>query len=112
MKPLEEIMEYRGLDVRSLAPDGGSGVISINGVRCSVVFSWGGGWDHVSIVPFNKKTPSWEDMCKLKKIFFKDDEAVMQIHPKKEDYVNVVKNCLHLWRPIDKELPLPPRLYV
>ena len=113
MKPLEEIMKYNKLDVKSLGADGGNGLITVNGVRCTVVFSWGGGWEHVSIAPFDRrKVPTWDDMCKLKKIFFDDDEAVMQIHPRKEDYVNRKRNCLHLWKPTEQEIPLPPKIYV
>ena len=112
MRPIEEILKYRTLDAEQLGPEGGAGMITINGIRCSVVFSWGGGWEHVSITPFNGTVPSWDDMCKLKRIFFDDDEAVMQIHPKKSEYVNIMKNCLHLWRPTDQEIPTPPTLFV
>lgn len=113
MRPIEEILACRTLDVEQMSADGGRGKITVSGMRCSVVFSWGGGWEHVSISPFNHRmTPTWDDMCRLKRIFFEDDEAVIQIHPRKQDYVNVMKNCLHLWRPTDQELPLPPLIYV
>ena len=79
MKNIEELMKNSNIDIKSLGPDGGNGTVSVNGIKCSLVFSWGGGWDHVSIAPFNHKiTPSWEDMCKLKNMFFKADEAVIQ----------------------------------
>lgn len=69
---------------------------------CSVC--WGrdeDGYEHVSVSPKNKdRIPTWEDMCVLKDIFFRDDEEVYQIHPKKSEYVNVKENCLHLWKPI------------
>lgn len=113
MKSIEELMASNNIDIKSLSADGGRGTVSVNGIKCSLVFSWGGGWDHVSIAPFNHKiTPSWGDMCKLKDLFFDEDEAVIQIHPKKQDYVNRMKNCLHLWKPTQEELPLPPTLYV
>lgn len=32
----------------------------------------------------------------------------MQLHPKKEDYVNNMQYCLHIWKPIDAEIPTPP----
>ena len=73
---------------------------------CSVC--WGrdeDGFEHVSVSPKNEnRMPTWEDMCVLKDIFFRDDEEVYQIHPKKSEYVNVKENCLHLWRPIHGEL--------
>ena len=51
--------------------------------------------------------PTWEDMCRLKEIFFRDDEAVIQIHPQKSEYVNNMPNCLHLWK-YQGDMPLPP----
>ena len=73
---------------------------------CSVI--WGDnedGYEHVSVSPKKKfSIPTWNDMCALKDMFFKDDEEVYQIHPKKSEYVNVVENCLHLWKPIGHEL--------
>ena len=51
-------------------------------------------------------------MCKLKDIFFYEDEAVIQIHPPKDQYVNNVDNCLHLWRCTYKEMVLPPSVLV
>ena len=71
--------------------------------ECQVV--WGrneGGWEHVSVAPVrNDLIPTWKDMCILKDVFWNDNEEVHQVHPKKSDYVNLVDNCLHLWRPID-----------
>lgn len=66
--------------------------------RLQVIASDGGGWDHVSVVK-EGSPPSWEDMCFVKHQFFREDEVVMQLHPAKADYINVHKNCLHLWRP-------------
>ena len=51
-------------------------------------------------------------MCAVKELFFKDDEAVVQIHPPKDEYVNNMPNCLHLWRCYDKEMVLPPSFMV
>jgi hypothetical protein len=74
----------------------------------SVIGSTGAGWEHISVVPFNKRiTPSWDDMTKIKDWFWNDDEAVIQIHPPKDQYVNNVNNCLHLWRCTYKEMVLP-----
>lgn len=113
MKTLEEILTDSRIKIDKVLTDGCSGDISINGIKCSLIFSWGGGWEHCSIMPYDKKIiPSWNDMCKLKNMFWNEDEAVMQIHPKKEDYVNKAKNCLHLWKPTEQEIPLPPKEYV
>lgn len=75
------------------------------------IFSWGCGFEHLSVsTPI--KCPTWEQMCKMKDIFWRDDEICMQLHPKKEDYVNCMQYCLHIWRPIDKEIPTPPSIMV
>lgn len=38
-------------------------------------------------------------MCKIKDVFWDEEEAVYQVHPPKSKYVNLMTNCLHLWRP-------------
>lgn len=70
---------------------------------CSVVWSRDeDGLEHVSVSPRHKyRIPSWDDMCYLKDIFFDDEEEVYQIHPPKSQYVNVMQNCLHLWKRAD-----------
>lgn len=113
MKTPEEIMKTPNLLISHIQKDGGFGEIRFLKMSCSVVWSNGGGWEHVSIAPYKRSCiPSWDDMCKVKDMFWQDDEAVIQIHPAKKDYVNNVPNCLHLWRPINETLPLPPSIMV
>ena len=108
MKDIEEIKACKRLAVKMIGEDGGYGQIHIGIWDGSVIWSYGGGWDHVSVSPFKHRiVPTWEDMCKLKEIFFRDDEAVIQIHPVKSEYVNNMPNCLHLWR-YQGDMPLPP----
>lgn len=71
----------------------------------------GEGWEHVS-VSLPNRTPTWAEMCYVKELFWRDDEAVMQLHPSKDDYVNNHRFCLHLWRPTKENIPLPPAIYV
>jgi hypothetical protein len=68
-------------------------------------------WEHVS-VSTGRRIPNWEEMCFVKDLFWEDHEAVMQLHPPKADYVNCHPNCLHLWRPLDGNIPLPPAILV
>ena len=69
-----------------------------------------GGWEHVSVTLMHKaRVPTWEEMCFVKDLFWSDDETVIQYHPRKMDYVNVHPFCLHLWKPIGVELPMPPK---
>lgn len=67
-------------------------------------------WEHVSvhIVSDGKeRTPTWGEMCKMKDMFWDDEETVIQYHPPKSQYVNNHPHCLHLWRPIGAEILLP-----
>ena len=45
----------------------------------------------------------------MKDLFFDDEETVIQYHPKKSQYVNQHPYCLHLWRPFNADVPLPPK---
>ena len=71
------------------------------GVRCSIVVGANEeGWEHVSVELYARRLPTWEEMCIIKEIFWDDEEEVVQIHPKKSQYVNMTE-ALHLWRPVN-----------
>jgi hypothetical protein len=82
----------------------------------------GEGWQHVSVTLHKlisknryqvvKRTPTWGEMCFVKSQFWEPGEAVMQLHPVSEDYINMHEYCLHLWRPLKAEIPLPPAIMV
>ncbi len=114
MKTQEQISKIVGLLVINTAEDGGFGEIWIGGKPwATVVWSWGGGWDHVSVSPMKRNyIPTWDEMCRVKDMFFNRDEVVVQYHPRECDYVNICKNCLHLWRPTVVEMPTPPKIFV
>lgn len=116
MKPIEEILSDKRhiySDNVEISDDGFRGYMNCDRTDMTFVASWGGGWEHVSVAPVKRnKIPTWEQMCAVKDVFFKDDEAVIQIHPPKAEYVNMMTNCLHLWRPISKQLVLPPSFMV
>lgn len=76
-------------------------------VTLQVIASDGGGWDHVS-VSLPERCPTWDEMCHIKDLFFRADEWVMQLHPPKSENINNHAYCLHLWRPQNAEMPLPP----
>lgn len=70
------------------------------GVRASVVAGNNeDGWEHVSVELYARRLPTWEEMCYVKDLFWNDEEEVVQIHPKKSQYVNMTE-ALHLWRPV------------
>ncbi len=74
------------------------------------------GWEHVSVSLDDggkqDRCPSWSEMCAVKELFWNDDEAVIQFHPPKSEYVNQHAGCLHLWRCVNQSLPLPPSILV
>lgn len=72
-------------------------------------------WEHVSVHCYSGKrqfTPTWVEMCAVKDMFWDGEDVVIQIHPAKSDYVNNHLNTLHLWRPTQTGLPLPPSITV
>lgn len=94
--------------------DGGVFKIPFNGfdgVELYCIASHGGGWEHVSVSVPNR-CPTWQEMCFIKDLFFEAEDCVIQYHPPKSDYVNLHRYVLHLWRPIDIKIPLPPKEFV
>jgi len=66
------------------------------------------GWEHVSVSCINR-CPTWEEMCKVKDMFWRDDETVVEFHPRKESYIKAHPYCLHLWKLAETEYELPPK---
>ena len=66
------------------------------------------GWEHVS-VSCAERCPTWEEMSKVKEMFWSDTETVIQFHPRKEADVNFHPYCLHLWKMANTEFLLPPK---
>lgn len=93
--------------------DGNNGLFEIpyQSFTLMVIASDGEGWDHVS-VSLRNRTPNWGEMCFIKDLFFSEEETVVQYHPPKSEYVNNHENCLHLWRPQNETIPLPPSILV
>jgi hypothetical protein len=106
MKDMTELADYRDYTL----PRGVNGGHFHMGIL-NIVASWGGGWDHVSVSTADR-VPTWEEMEQVKRAFFRADEVVMQLHPALNQYKNVHPNCLHLWRPQNETIPLPPREFV
>ncbi len=73
----------------------------------------GCGWEHVSVTFVTRKgkarIPTWNEMCEVKRMFWSDDETVVQFHPAVEHYVNFHQHVLHLWKRRGAEFDLPPR---
>lgn len=78
-----------------------------------VIVSDGFGWEHVSVsVAGEERTPTWGEMCMVKDLFWDDEEMVVQYHPAKSEYINCHPFVLHLWKPIDVEIPRPPSFMI
>lgn len=56
------------------------------------------GWNHVS-VSLPGRDPTWMEMCFVKDLFFEGEEVCLQFHPKKSEYINLHRHCLHIWQP-------------
>ena len=63
-------------------------------------------WEHVSM-SLRHRTPRWSETCQIKDLFWTKEHFVIQFHPSEKDYVNNMRNCLHLWRYCG-DFPTPP----
>lgn len=112
-----EDFEYQLAPLSSDASFGNNGVFFINrppkimGNIFTVIASDGMGWEHVS-VSLTHRCPTWEEMCYIKHLFWDNTDTVIQYYPPESEYVNNHQYCLHLWRKVGYEFPLPPAILV
>lgn len=114
MKPIEEIKNNYRLSIIQSFPEGFTADLVRPNYKLrsvTIVASWNGGWEHVSI-SMDKRCPTWDEMCMIKDIFWDKEECVVQYHPPKSVYVNNHPYCLHLWKKIGQEFQLPPKEFV
>lgn len=108
---------YRVVSGHPLAtkPDSGNDglfMVTIGRRELKVIASDGGGWEHVSI-SLPDRCPKWEEMSRIKRMFWDKDDVVMQLHVADSNHINMHPYCLHLWRPIDgRTIPIPPSYMV
>lgn len=69
------------------------------------------GWEHVS-VSNRHRCPNWPEMCWVKDLFWDPELLVIQLHVPRSLWVDNHPYCLHLWRPTQFEVPLPPAIMV
>ena len=80
-----------------------------------IIASDGEGWEHVSVhcASFEKdRTPTWSEMCKIKDLFWDEEDCVVQFLPPKSEYVNLHPHTLHLWRKIGEDIITPPKILI
>jgi hypothetical protein len=83
-----------------------------NKMEIRVQASDGMGWEHASVsiaLPGRPalRCPTWDEMCYVKRMFWDDEDCVIQYHPPKSEYVNRHPFVLHLWRPTNQIIPMP-----
>ena len=114
MRPMLEIinkLDILGANIMEVGPSldvPGSWVIAVRIADIMVVASNGGGWDHVS-VSLSYRTPIYDEMKAIKRLFFLDHEWAMELHAPVLNHVNVHQYCLHMWRPQSVAIPIPPQ---
>ena len=72
-------------------------------------------WEHVSVHARRSdrvRTPTWKEMCQVKDRRWDAEDVVMQLHPRRSEYVNQHPHVLHLWRPKEAAIPEPPSIFV
>lgn len=116
--PWTEAEQYRRPDVflYESRPGDRFGIFLVpsNGIHLSCVVSGGDlevRWEHVS-VSSPKRVPNWYEMQRVKELFWADDETVVQLHVPPDQHINLHPHTLHLWRPLDEVIPLPPQIAV
>lgn len=76
-----------------------------------VLISDGMGWEHVS-VSRKSRMPSYEDLTRVKTIFWDEEDTVMQLFVPDSEHINCHPYCLHMWRPLEEKIPRPPSIMV
>lgn len=76
-------------------------------IRC--IAANGDGWDHVSVSTGADRCPHWDEMERVKRLFFARHEVAMQLHVAPVDHISHHPHCLHIWRPHGMTIPLPPK---
>lgn len=111
----ESVEKYR-ITKSFLASDASYGcngafIIPYRSADLMVIISDQNGWDHVS-VSTEHRSPTWDEMCFIKSLFFEPEEIVIQYHPPESRYIDCCKNCLHMWRKQNHDYELPPSCMV
>jgi len=105
MRPHRELSNR--INVVQVGDDGGAYTMYLGGAFLRIIASFGEGWDHVS-VSLEKRCPTWAEMEAVKRAFFYPNEVAMQLHVATADHINRHPYTLHMWRPHDQPIPLPP----
>ena len=84
-KVYEELSARKDFQIVKQGFDGGAGIFTKGSQKgMTVIWSFGGGWEHISI-DGKHRMPTWDEMCELKDMFFDEDECCVQYHPPKSE---------------------------
>lgn len=90
---------------REYGPRSEDGAMYVHrGLRLSLIISFaresdGRRWAHLSIANPDR-IPAWEWLKEAKELFLGDRTAIM-VFPPRAQWINIHKNCLHLWACLD-----------
>lgn len=82
-------------------------IVASNGADWDEAGLPGPAWEHVS-VSLARRTPTWAEMEWVRDLFWERDATVLQFSAPREKHINLHPYCLHLWRRIGEDHPLPP----
>ena len=109
--------QYRTLDSRLLryGTSGNNGVFWVPYkhrfkrivTQLAVIASDTKNWEHVS-VSLPNRVPIYAHMRYVKNLFWDENDIVMELHVPLANHINIHPYCLHLWRPTNQTIPLPP----
>lgn len=68
-------------------------------------------WEVISILSDNGYA-DWDTVCSIKNEYFGEDETIIQLHMPKNVEKELNPNAIYLWKPLKKEIPLPPKKMV
>jgi len=107
----QKFAKYRHFQSPPPHDEGGCFLIERPEGNLLIIASSGMEWDHVS-VSLEDRCPTWEEMELVKRMFFYPDEVCYQLHVAEEEHISCMPNCLHIWRPQNEKIPIPPPILV
>jgi hypothetical protein len=69
------------------------------------------GWEHLSCST-PTRCPTWDEMAFVAGLFWDKEDTLIQYRPPLSDYINVHQFCLHWFRPIGIDIPIPPSILI
>ena len=99
MKKLEEIKKTKEIKIKDEWEGEISGTYYDEGSKDLLifVFNYRNDIEHL-VVSTKDECPNWEQISKIKKVFFNEYEIDFQLRPVKIEYINNEKYCIHIWK--------------